>query len=330
MRLITVLLITCCFVFFASLAFANEGTSTVVSVNGVDLTKAELDQEISKIVPMERSFHGGLSEEKQLEINKKGMETLINMELQYQDGLSKGQRLDKKALEREIDLLVAKFPMREAYLEAVEKAGFSEQTMERFVSRNIVSKNMKKFEVDDKVNVSDAMVVSYYEEKKASYMKPEEYRASIILVKVPPSALSEEREVFKKKADSVYQQLKTGADFADLAAKFSDDMSRIKGGDLGYFHAGQADDQDFDAQIQKLQVGEASSVIRSLKGFYIIKLTDKRPPRQLPFEEMKDKIRLLLVNAEKDRLYKLWIDGLRAKAKIIYPPEKKTDKGSKS
>lgn len=330
MRLITVVLITCCFSFFAPFAFANEGAAIVVTVNGVDLTKAELNQEISKIVPMERSFHGGISEEKQLEIKKKGMETLIDMELQYQDGLSKGQKLDKKTLEREVDLLATKFPMREAYLEAVQKAGFSDEAMERFVSRNVIAKNMKKFEVDDKVIVTDAMVAAYYEENKTNYMKPAEYRASIILVKVPPSSLPAERELFKKKAEAVYQQLASGADFAELASKSSDDMSRIKGGDLGYFHAGQADDQDFDEQVAKLKVGEMSGLVKSLKGFYIVKLIDKRPPRQLPFDEMKDKIRLMLVNMEKERLFSAWMSSLRKKAKIVYPSEVKTDKGPKS
>jgi parvulin-like peptidyl-prolyl isomerase len=159
-------------------------------------------------------------------------------------------------------------------------------------------------------------------------MKPDEYSASLILVKVPPSSLPEQREEFKKKADEIYMQFKNGADFADLAIKYSDDMSRIKGGDLGYFHLGMADDSEFDAQLQKMKVGDVSEMIKTLQGYYMVKLTDKKPPRQLLFEELKDKLKLLLLNMEKDRLYTAWMDNLKKKAKIVYSPAVLTDKGS--
>jgi peptidyl-prolyl cis-trans isomerase C len=123
--------------------------------------------------------------------------------------------------------------------------------------------------------------------------------------------------------------LNNGADFTDFAAKFSNDDTRIKGGDLGYFHAGQSDDPDFDTVIQKLKVGEISPVIKSLKGFYMVKLIDKKPPRQLPFEELKDKLRQMLLTSEKDRLFSSWMDGLKKNAKIVYAVPITEDKGSK-
>jgi len=328
MRFSSLLLLVSSIILFGAFAFADDGTSVVVNVNGVDLTNAELNQEINKIVPMEKNFHGGMSDQKLLDIKKRALNILIDMELKYQDGLSKGQKLDKKAISREIDLLASKFPVREAFEEAVQQAGLGGQAMERFVSRNIIAKKMKELEVDNKVSVTDSMISDYYNTNKSKYMKPEEYRASIILLKVPASALQEEREEFRKKADDVYQQLKNGSDFSVLASKYSDDNTRINGGDLGYFHAGQADDTDFDAQIQKIKVGEISGVIKSLKGFYIVKLTDKKQSRQIPFEEMKDKIKLTLVNLQKESLYASWMDSLKKKAKVVYTATVQTEKGS--
>ena len=307
---------------------ADTAPSVVVKVNGAPLTQAELDQEIGKIMPMERSFHGAVSEEKQREVRKKALDVLIDMELQYQDGLAKGHKLDRKALDREIDLLAAKFPVREAYQEAINNAGFNETTIERFLSRNVISKKMKEVEVDNKVNVTDAMVSSYYKENRSRYMKPEEYRASLILIKVPPSSLPEQREEFRKKAEDIASQLQKGAEFSQLAAKYSDDMSRIKGGDLGYFHSGQSDDPEFDKAVTTLKIGEVSKVIASLKGFYIVKLTERKPPRELPFEEVKEKIKTSLVSSEKTRLFSEWMASLKARATIEYPSQSPADKGS--
>lgn len=328
MKIITALLFASCFIFSGGFSNAADGTAVVVTVNGVNLTKAELDQEISKIVPMEKAFHGGISDEKMAEVREKGMETLINMELQSQDGIAKGFKLDKKSMEREIDLLVSRYPVKEAYLEAVQKAGFNDASMERFISRNVIAKKMKEIEVDSKINVSDSMVSAYYEENKNRYMKPDEYRASLILIKVPPSSLPEQREEYRKKADDVYLQLKNGSDFSELATKYSDDMTKIKGGDLGYFHAGQSDDPEFDTQIQKLKLAEFSQVVKSLKGYYIVKLTDRKPPRQLPFDEVKDKIKMSLIASQKDKLYKDWMDSIKKKANIVYPQDIKKVNGS--
>ena len=161
-------------------------------------------------------------------------------------------------------------------------------------------------------------------------MKPEEYRASLILIKIPPSAKTEEKPPYRKKIEDIQQQLKEGADFGMLAAKYSEDMTRIKGGDLGVFHAGQSDDPEFDAQINKMNVGDVSGILSSLKGYYIVKLTDKRAPRQIPFEEVKEKIKKLLIERQRDSLFAAWMEGLRKKAVITFPSADSKEKGPKS
>jgi len=302
-------------------ANAGDGASVVAIVNGAELTKAELNQEISKIIPLERSFHGGVSPEKMKEIEKKAMTVLVDMELQYQDALDKKMILSKADLEKEIGMLIAKFPTQEEYEKAVASAGFSEKTMSRFVERNTLSKKIIQQEVDDRINVTDAQVEKYYQGNSAKYKKPEEYRASIILVKVPPSSTASQRAEYRKKIDDLLQKIQKGAAFADIAAGHSDDMTRIKGGDLGVMHAGQME-EEFEKQIKTMKIGEVSGVVESLKGFYLVKLDDKKEPRQIPFEEAKEKIKKQLTAQERERLFKEWMDGLRGRAKIIYPAAK--------
>jgi len=122
------------------------------------------------------------------------------------------------------------------------------------------------------------------------------------------------------------QQCRKGADFADLAAKNSDDMSRIKGGDMGLLHAGQIE-EGFESQLKLMKIGEISEVFETLSGYYFVKLLDKKGVRQLSFEDAKEKIKGQLTTKEKERLYNTWMDGLRKKSKIVYPPAVKNDKG---
>jgi len=321
MRLpLAILLIFCLFCGWGT-ANAGDGASVVAIVNGAELTKAELNQEISKIIPMERSFHSGVSSEKMKQIEKRALDILIDMELQYQDALRKGLKLSKEDFERETGLLSAKFPTQEEYEKAVESAGFSEKSMARFIERNTLSKEIIRKEVDDKVNVTDAQVAKYYQENSPRFMKPEEYRASIILVKVPPSSTTLQRAEYRKKAEDLLQRILKGAAFADMAAKHSDDMTRIKGGDLGVMHAGQME-EEFEKQIKTMKVGDVSGVMESLKGFYLVKLDGLKEPRQIPFEEAREKIKKQLSTQERERLFNVWMDALRAKAKITYPAAK--------
>ena len=319
-RLFMALVVMIAVICYCTSSFAADGKTVVVTVNGIVLTNADLNQEIAKILPFEGNYHSGVSAEKLKEIKKKALDVLINMELQLQDATKKGVTLGKADLSREIGLLQAKYPTEEEYQNAVKNAGFTEQTMAHFIERNVISKRIKLQEVDKKVKVTDEQIAAYYNDNKEKYQKPEEYRASLILVKVPPSSSAEQRADYKKKADNILLTIRNGADFANIATEQSDDMSRIKGGDLGVLHAGQME-EEFEAQVRKLKVGEVSPVLETLKGYYIIKLNDKKGPRQIPFEEAKEKIKSHLIEKEKERLYNSWMDGLHAKAKIEYPAQ---------
>ena len=115
--------------------------------------------------------------------------------------------------------------------------------------------------------------------------------------------------------------MKDGAIFADIAAQESDDMTRIKGGDMGNFHAGQTE-SEFDAALTKMKVGEISDLVETIYGYHIIHLVEKKMPRQLPFEEVSSKIKTELLLNEKKRLSDAWLSSLEKKAVISYPGKK--------
>jgi len=290
----------------------------VVSVNGENLTVAELSQEVQKIVPMETSFHGGMSAEKIKSIETRALAILVEKELQYQDALSKGMKPDKEAVEAEFKRVIERFSSKKEFAKAIKQAGFTEKLLERFIARDLLSQKIRKQEVDDRVSISDTAIREYYETNKNRYMKPEEYRASTILVKVDPASSAEERAKLKERAESLLKRIKDGADFGQIAYDNSDDMSRIKGGDMGFFHVGRTV-PEFEEAVKKLKVGEVSDIVESIYGYHLIKLTEKKEPRQLPYEEVKDKIRAQQIEKEKKRLFEAWMTGLRAKAKIVYP-----------
>lgn len=90
-----------------------------------------------------------------------------------------------------------------------------------------------------------------------------QWRASHILIKDPLLVTR------------VLNELKKGADFSQMAKKYSTCPSKKKGGDLGWFGPG-AMVQAFENSVKSLPIGRISKPVRTQFGFHIIKVTGKR------------------------------------------------------
>ncbi len=107
------------------------------------------------------------------------------------------------------------------------------------------------------------------------FSKPEQVRASHILVKVAPQATREEKDAAREKIKEILEQAKAGKDFAALAKAYSECPSGEKGGDLGYFGRNEMV-QPFEDVAFTLPVGVVSDVVETRFGYHLIKVTDKK------------------------------------------------------
>ena len=126
------------------------------------------------------------------------------------------------------------------------------------------------------VAVNDEAVQRYYQEHSDVYSVPEQRRARHILFRAAEDETAESRAGKKATAEKVLAQIKSGADFASLAKQFSEDSSKDKGGDLGFFGRGQMV-APFEDAVFSLQTGAVSGVIETPFGYHIIKLEEIRP-----------------------------------------------------
>ncbi|HZN04120.1 MAG TPA: peptidyl-prolyl cis-trans isomerase [Candidatus Polarisedimenticolia bacterium] len=138
---------------------------------------------------------------------------------------------------------------------------------------------------------SDAEVQAAYDRDLATrYTAKEQRRASHILFKVAPDAPPGDAAKIEAKANDALKRAKGGEDFAALARRFSEDSTASNGGDLNFFGRGQMAKEFEDASFG-LPVGGISDLVKTRYGYHIIKVTDTRPGRTIPFEEARDRIR---------------------------------------
>jgi foldase protein PrsA len=144
--------------------------------------------------------------------------------------------------------------------------------------------------------LTDSQVKKYYSDHKKEFTQ---VKASHILVDG------------EEQAKNIHNQLKKGADFAELAKKHSKDTSnKDQGGELGYFTRGQMV-KSFEDKAFSLKVNKFSEPVQTNFGYHIIKVLDIKEPKK--FEEMTPEE----VNVVKRKMLNDEIEQLKKEAKIV-------------
>lgn len=299
-----IVLAVAAFAVFGAFGIAGERSGAVARVNGVAVTQKELDAELQRLIP-QSTFHGTISEERRREFRDKAVRNLIEAELIHQDAVARGMKAERKAVKEHLKAIKKKYGSQKAYTAALEQEGISEDVLMARIRRyELVHQAFRKIVIEPSV-LSDEALSEKYEKNKEQYRKPEAVRLSIISTKNHDSAL----EALAKLAE--------GADFGEVAVRYSEDVYRFKGGDVGYIHrgrfAGELEDEAF-----KLRVGEVSGIIRTDENWVILKLEDRKPARMLPFDEIRDKLKNDLEKKRQEELKDTWIAELKAKAQIEF------------
>ncbi len=141
----------------------------------------------------------------------------------------------------------------------------------------------------EQVEIEDKEIEGYYEYRIDNFIEPHKVKARHILFKLSEGATEEKEKEVRNIAKGVLLEARQGKDFAALAGKYSEGPTKSKGGDLGFFKAGQMD-KSFEDEAFKLKKGEISDLVRTRFGYHIIKVEDIKEARTKPLEEVRDQI----------------------------------------
>jgi len=131
--------------------------------------------------------------------------------------------------------------------------------------------------ITDNINVTEAEIRLFYEEQKQILTEPALFKVSEIVVET------------RLKANELLIEILKGADFATTAREHSISDSAAQGGDLGILNSVPFP-QMADALLA-LEQGDISSVFKGSKGYYIIRLDEKKGGQPLAYDDIKEEIR---------------------------------------
>lgn len=185
------------------------------------------------------------------------------------------------------------------------------------IKNQILAEEVIKERILNEVKIDETEVEKYYADHKEDFNPQVEVRARHILIKVNEDADTPTITKAEKKAEEILGKVKApGADFAELAGKYSEDPMAEKGGDLGFFSEGQMV-KPFEQAAFALEEGEISDLVRTQFGFHIIKLEEKRGASPKELEEIKEEVKNAATQAKQKETFDQLVENLKQKAKVV-------------
>jgi len=153
-------------------------------------------------------------------------------------------------------------------------------------------------------------VSEYYRKNKDQFYTPEMVRASHIVKHVDEKT---DEQTALQTMRRVQEEMINSASFEGLDDRYSDCPGN--GGDLGYFPRGQMV-QEFDNVVYSLEINQTSDIFRTVFGFHIARVCDRRPAGPRSLEEVRGEIERTLLGQKQDRAIEEFLQRLKAKADI--------------
>lgn len=141
-------------------------------------------------------------------------------------------------------------------------------------------------------------VQALYDERAASFDQDEEVRARHILIRVPQGegiGPEEADRTAREAAVAARARIEAGESFEDVAEELSEDPgSKDRGGDLGFFPRGRMV-KPFEDAAFSLPVGELGGPVKSVHGWHVIRVEEKREAKTTTLEEARPSLALELL-----------------------------------
>ena len=293
----------------------NTPAATVVIVNDIPITEADVTLEIKRILFQAKAMQKPLDQSMVLSMRDKVIDSLINRELLYQQATAKGITTDEADIDNSIDQIKQRLEAGQSFESLLAEMGIPIETMRTQVGQASAIQKLLELEVYPQAMVSEKESRIFFENNPQYFKKPEEVKASHILIQVAPDASDEEKLAARKKIEDIQIKIEAGDDFADLARQYSEGPSNVNGGDLGYFDRKKMVKPFADTAFD-LKIGQVSNIVETRFGFHLIKVYDKRAKSAYVFEDIKDRLGELLQQQKMQEETVRYLEGLRKTATI--------------
>ena len=284
----------------------------VARVNGDTIGRAEFERAIHTI---EGRAGSPVPPDRRNEIFRSVLDQMVAVKLLAQESAARKIAVADADVDARLGQIRKNFPNEQAFTQALTAQQITADKLKGDIRSDLAVNKLLEEEVGTKAVVTDVDAKTFYDQNLDKFKEEEAVRASHILIRVAPDADEAAKKKARAEAEDVLKQIKAGGDFAALAQEHSQDGSAAQGGDLNFFTRGQMVPA-FETAAFALKPGEVSGIVETQFGLHIIKVTERRPARTVPFTEVTGQIKDYLTSQKKEEATNAFIETLKAKGKV--------------
>lgn len=204
------------------------------------------------------------------------LERLVLSEIQLQRADRIGLVVSDEMLNRAIAGLAQQNGMAfEDMPRLLAEDGLEYGEFRRSLRDEITISNLRNIEVGDSINVSEREIEQCVADLEGNVVANSEYALSHILLTMPEGASADQVKEAEDLANQIYAQIQNGADFREMAVRYSAGPTALEGGSLGWMQ-GQQVPTLFTDVLQDMGRGDVAVPIRAASSFHIVKVDDLR------------------------------------------------------
>ena len=233
-------------------------------------------------------------------LRREAMDLLIEQELVCEAAEQHGVKVPDEELDATMEEIRKPFKTPESFALRLETEGFDPEGYRTHVKRMLAAKRYLDGIRMSVGEVSDEELEAYYTDNQHRLTLPEQVRIRHILLSWKPLGQPDDKKALYDLMKPILEEARSGADFAELASKYSDDSTRENGGEVGLIKRGESVPA-FERAAFALQPGEVSDIVETPYGLHIIYLEERREPRLLPLDEVREALREHILNEKMEK-----------------------------
>jgi parvulin-like peptidyl-prolyl isomerase len=268
----------------------------LVRVNGEIFTKSQLEtRQIQTLRQLNQSPTTDAELKRLLdEVTPELIANAVDEMLLVQHGKSLGYKLSDEQFKSVLDSLKKenKLESEEAFQAALKQEGMTMDDLRANFERSMIVSYVKQNQVQARIAVGDEEARRYYDAHVSEFTKPQEVTLREIFVTVPGDGATinvAADDEAREKAAKLRERVVAGEPFDKLAAEFSDSPSKANGGLVGPIILGDLSDE-LRKLLAAMKPGDVTSLLRSPRGYQILKLETLTAPETQTFEQAREDI----------------------------------------
>jgi peptidyl-prolyl cis-trans isomerase SurA len=206
---------------------------------------------------------------------------------------------------------------RDQFEHKLEMDGMDYDEFKSEIKEKLLRSKLVNLQVNSKIVITDEDARAYYEKNSEQYGGQTKYHLRRILIRSGsgPSDGKDGRE----RIERIYERLKSGESFAQLATVYSEDKFAADGGDLGAFEV-RLLAADIQKALDGLQKGQYSTIFETEQGYQVLYIEDIIQAGGKSFDDVKTEIQDKLYAEIVDQKFQGWLKDLRDQAHIQIIP----------